>query len=92
MKRLIVGAIAVIFSTLQAVAGEQTVTFAVDRMTCVLCPITVKKAMAGVGGVIEVTVKLDTKQAIVRYDDAATTSEEIGEASTNAGYPATKVN
>ncbi len=29
----------------QAVAAEQTVTFAVDNMTCALCPITVKRAM-----------------------------------------------
>ena len=29
----------------QTVAAEQTVTFAVDNMTCALCPVTVKRAM-----------------------------------------------
>ena len=35
----------------QTVAAEQTVTFAVDNMTCALCPLTVKTAMSGVNGV-----------------------------------------
>ena len=32
----------------QTVAAEQTVTFAVDNMTCALCPVTVKRAMESV--------------------------------------------
>ena len=32
----------------QTVAAEQTLTFAVDNMTCALCPVTVKRAMEGV--------------------------------------------
>ena len=32
----------------QSLAAERTVTFAVENMTCALCPITVKRAMQGV--------------------------------------------
>jgi len=46
----------------QTVAAEQTVTFAVDNMTCALCPVTVKRAMEGVAGVR--AVEIDFAQQI----------------------------
>lgn len=74
-----------------AAAGERTVVLAVERMTCALCPITVAKAIRAVDGVRDVSVDYDTKRAVVRYDDAVTTWKAIAGASTNAGYPARKV-
>lgn len=91
MKWLLLATGLLILIPLRAMAGEQTTTLAVERMTCALCPITVRKAMGGVDGVIDVSVDFDTKQAIVRFDDAVTTIEKIAEASANAGYPARKV-
>ena len=70
-------------------AAEQTTTFAVENMTCGLCPITVRKAMEKVDGVKSVAVDLDSKTATVTYDPAVTTRKTIGAASTDAGYPAT---
>ncbi len=70
------------------VAEEQTVTLAIDKMTCPVCPITVTKAIEKVKGVIQVSVDYGTKQATVRYDDALANWEKVAEASTNAGYPA----
>ena len=72
-----------------AFAAEQTVTFAVDKMYCALCPITVSKAMEGVEGVSKVEADYVTKLAVATYDDAVTDWQEIALASTNAGYPAT---
>lgn len=74
-----------------AVAGEATVVLAVKRMTCVLCPITVAKAIRAVHGVTDVSVDYKTKRATVRYDDAATTVKAIAQASTSAGYPARRI-
>lgn len=67
----------------------QTVSFAVENMTCATCPITVRKAMEGVAGVEEVTVDYRTKIATARFDPQATNATDIAAASTNAGYPAT---
>ncbi len=72
-----------------ALAAEQTVTLAVEKMYCALCPITVSKAMEGVEGVSEVEVEFATKLAVATYDDAVTDWQEIALASANAGYPAT---
>jgi len=71
-------------------AGEtvQTMIFAIENMTCALCPITVRKTMEQVEGVKSVTVDFDAKTAVVLFDPATTTPVEIGKASTNAGYPA----
>jgi len=69
-------------------AAEQAVTFAVEKMTCAACPITVRKAMEKVEGVKSVDVDFDAKTATVVFDPAVTTPDQIGAASTNAGYPA----
>ncbi|ALJ12440.1 MULTISPECIES: heavy-metal-associated domain-containing protein [Sphingomonadales] len=71
-----------------APARAQTATFAIENMTCATCPITVKKAIAGVTGVQAVNVDFDAKTATVRFDASKTTIAAIARASTNAGYPA----
>ncbi len=71
-----------------AFAGERTVTFAVDNMTCASCPYIVKTSMAAVPGVAKVAVSFQAKTATVTFDDAKTNSDAIAAASTNAGYPA----
>ena len=73
----------------QAAAAEQRQIFAIENMTCALCPVTVKKAMEGVSGVKSVVIDFEAKTATVTFDATATTIEAIAAASTNAGYPAT---
>ena len=75
-------------SASQQLAAAQTRTFAIQNMTCALCPVTVKKAMEGVAGVTSVTVDFDAKTATVVFDPSVTTADAIAAASTNAGYPA----
>lgn len=70
-------------------ARVQTATFAIENMTCALCPVTVKRAMEGVAGVRSVQVDFDDKTATVMFDPRATNATAIAAASTNAGYPAT---
>jgi mercuric ion binding protein len=69
-------------------AEPQSATFAIDNMTCALCPVTVRKAMAGVSGVQSVSVDFETKTARVLFDPAVTDTAAIAAAATNAGYPA----
>jgi len=71
-----------------AAAAEQTVTLAVENMTCALCPITVRTAIEHVTGVKDVEVDFETKTAVVVFDDAEATVQDIAEASRQAGYPA----
>jgi mercuric ion binding protein len=72
----------------QAIAIEQTAIFAVENMTCALCPVTVKKAMEGVPGVQSVQIDFEGKTATVVFDPSVTSPEAIAAASTSAGYPA----
>lgn len=71
------------------VTAVRTVSFSIENMTCALCPVTVKSAMAGVDGVKSVEINFDAKTALVVFDPSITTPEAISAASTNAGYPAT---
>jgi len=75
-------------TAIAVVAAKQSATFAIDNMTCALCPVTVKTAMAGVDGVESVKVDFEAKTATVVFDPSLTTIEVIAAASTNAGYPA----
>ncbi|HNP63595.1 MAG TPA: cation transporter [Woeseiaceae bacterium] len=70
-------------------ADETTATFAVEKMTCATCPLTVRIAMKRVDGVRDVKVDFDSKTATVIFDDSRTSVEKIAEASTNVGFPAT---
>lgn len=71
-----------------AFAGERTITFVVDNMTCASCPYIVKTSMAAVPGVAKVAVSFETKTATVTFDDAKTNPDTIAAASMNAGFPA----
>lgn len=81
---------ALILSTNIATAtdNDETATFNVEKMTCATCPISVRKAMERVDGVKEVSVDFEDKTATVIFDATATTTAEIGKASTNVGFPA----
>lgn len=70
------------------VSSVSTATFTVENMTCVTCPLTVRKAMQRVKGVSEVHVDFDSKSATVTYDPSLTTEQQIADASNNVGFPA----
>jgi mercuric ion binding protein len=73
--------------SIPTLAAQKTVTLAVPGMTCGACPITVKKSLARVEGVIRTEVDYDKKQAVVTYDDAKSNADKIMQATANAGYP-----
>ena len=70
-----------------ALAGETTVTLAVQNMYCSACPITVKSSLEAVPGVAKVAVSYADKTAVVTFDDAKTAVPALISATTNAGYP-----
>lgn len=85
------GLIGAVLVSTTALAGEQTVTLAVDNMYCSACPYIVKQSLARVDGVEEVTVSFEKKTATVTFDDAKTTLAALTAATGQAGYPAKPV-
>jgi len=87
MKKLAtVLTLALAFSA-SAWAATKTVTLSVPGMTCAACPITVKKALTKVDGVVKTEVSFEKKEATVTYDDAKTSVNALLDATKNAGYP-----
>jgi mercuric ion binding protein len=70
-----------------ALAGERTITLAVQNMYCADCPFVVKKSLEAVPGVARVVVSYKDKTAVVSYDDTRTDLKSLTTATTNAGYP-----
>lgn len=70
-----------------AFAATKTVILSVPTMTCAACPITVKKALSKIDGVIKTKVSWEPKEAVVTFDDTKTNVQALTEATKNAGYP-----
>lgn len=88
MKRLFVlSAAALALVMAPAWAVTRTATLSVPGMTCPACPITVKKALGKVDGVTAITVNFEKREAIVTFDDAKASLQQLTDATTNAGYP-----
>ena len=79
-----------LFSTTIVNAAEnKVVKLDVPGMTCKFCPITIRKALSKVPGVIKATSDYDTKSATVTFDPSKTNVETLTKATANAGYPST---
>ena len=87
MGRLLLSA-ALALLPLAALAGVlQTVTLDVKNMTCLLCPITVRKALEKIPGVADAKVDFDRKTATVTFDPDKADATALIKATTEAGYP-----
>lgn len=71
-----------------AISAQQTVVLEVPGMNCPVCPVTVRKSLEKVPGVIQAVVTYEPREAVVTYDDTRTTPQALMEATANAGYPA----
>lgn len=87
MKKLFASFALCAILTTPSWAATKTVTLSVPGMTCSTCPITVKKALTKVDGVIQTKASLQRREATVTFDDARTTSQALIQATTDAGYP-----
>lgn len=86
MKRVILTS-AVLLLASPGWAAQQIVTLSVPGMTCATCPITVKKALTRVGGVIDVKSDLAKRETTVVFDDTKVTIDAMTRATTEAGFP-----
>jgi mercuric ion binding protein len=87
MKKLVTALALALALSASAWASTKTVTLSVPGMTCSACPITVKKALNRVDGVVRTEVSFEKKEAMVTYDDAKTSANALMDATKNAGYP-----
>jgi mercuric ion binding protein len=72
-----------------AAAGEpKRLVLEVPSMNCALCPLTVRKALERLPGVIEARATYAPKRAEVTYDPDKVTPEALAKAVSDAGYPA----
>jgi mercuric ion binding protein len=74
-----------------ALAATRTVRLDVQNMTCAICPLTVKKALEHVPGILQVTVDYASKTAMVEFDDATAIPDQLTEATKTAGYPSSVI-
>lgn len=89
MKKLLFCIWLLIFQFAQA--EEKSVTLHLPTMNCAMCPITVKKALMSVDGIIDANVTYGDRQAKVLFNDSKTNTDELIKVTTEAGYPSTEL-
>lgn len=72
-------------------ADTRTVNLSLPSMNCAMCPITVRKSLEKVTGVIQANVDYETKVAVVEYDDQKTNVSQLTQATEDAGFPSTEI-
>jgi len=72
-----------------AAGDPKRVVLDVPSMNCSLCPLTVRKALERMPGVIEARATYEPKRAEVTYDPDRVSPERLVKAVGEAGYPAT---
>jgi mercuric ion binding protein len=89
MKKLIAHFVfvAVVLAAPAAMAGDRTITLAVENMDCAACPSIVKASLQAIPGVAQVAVSFKEKTATITYDDAKADVNQLTSATTKAGYP-----
>lgn len=70
-------------------AETKTIVLDVPGMTCKFCPITIRKALKKVPGVVEAKSTFDNKTATVTFDPDKTNVKTLIKTTANAGYPST---
>ena len=69
-------------------AEPKTAQLEVSGMTCSLCPLTVRKALERVPGVLDAKADLATHSAQARYDPDKVSPEALAKAVSEAGFTA----
>ena len=85
---LVAGLLNPVFAATRASAPTRVV-LSVENMTCGACPITVRKALERVPGVVSAKVDYATKSAIVLFDPHKTSTSALTKATADVGYPST---
>jgi len=68
---------------------RREIALSVPAMNCPMCPITVRRALAGVDGVLKADASLKDKQARVAFDPARTDIDALLAAVAEAGFSGT---
>ncbi len=68
-------------------ASFQQVVLDVEGMTCSACTVTVRKALEGVDGVYSAEATYEPPEAVVRFDPATVSVEDLTRATKTAGFP-----
>jgi mercuric ion binding protein len=89
MSRIFWASTLAVTFALTAHSGEpKRVVLDIPGMNCSLCPISVKKVLERVPGVLEAKADLATRSAEATFDPDRASPEALAKAVTNAGYPA----
>ena len=70
-----------------APASFQQVVLTVEGMTCAACPKTVQTALERVKGVYSVDTTYEPPEAVIRFDPAKASVDDLTQATQNVGFP-----
>ena len=90
LNNLIVLAVLLLLST-SATAEPNSVSLKVDKMDCPSCPFMIKSALEKIDGFESASVSIESKLAVVKYDDEKATAQDFIATITELGFPSNEV-
>jgi len=72
-------------------AEQNSVSLQVEKMNCPSCPFMIKRALERLDGVESASVSIDSKLAVIKYDDEKATAQDFIETITELGFPSNEV-
>ena len=88
MRKIILLLLLSVFAFAAQAAELKTITLSVDKMTCNMCPISIRHRVLKMKGVHKAVVKRKTATAKITYEDTEATPADIAGVITKLGYPA----
>lgn len=88
MKSAIPSVLLMLSSQFVSAEEVKSATLHIDRIQCIACAATVKKALSAVPGVKTVSVDVERKQVVVQFDPGKTSGPELADATKKRGFPA----
>lgn len=90
MNRLTILVVLLLLST-ATYAGQNSVSLKVEKMDCPSCPFMIKRALERLDGVESASVSIESKLAVIKYDDEIATTQDFIETTTELGFPSNEV-
>ena len=90
MNRLTILVVLLLLST-ATYAGQNLVSLKVEKMDCPSCPFMIKRALERLDGVESASVSIESKLAVIKYDDEIATTQDFIETTTELGFPSNEV-
>jgi len=77
--------------SIAANADQTTTSIKIEKMDCPSCPFMIKRAIEKLNGVVSASVSMETKTAVVIFEDEKVATSDFIATTTELGFPSHEI-